>query len=74
MIDSEELVPILDAMQEGSGLSREKTREVFLTVSLFAHGYASIVANNGLEYDEKLVAQHLERAWNGAFMAAEKEN
>ena len=74
MIDSEELVPILDAMQEGSGLSSEKTRQVFLTVALFAHGYASIVANNGLEYDEKLVAQHLERAWNGAFMAAEKEN
>ena len=74
MIDSEELVPILEAMQEGSGLSREKIRQVFLTVALFAHGYASIVANNGLEYDEKLVAQHLERAWNGAFMAAEKEN
>ena len=74
MIDSEELVPILDAMQEGSGLSSEKTRQVFLTVALFAHGYASLIANNGLEFDEKLVAQHMERAWNGAFMAAEKEN
>lgn len=74
MIDSDELKPVLDAMQEGSGLGREKTRQVFLTVALFAHGYASIVANNGLEYDEKLVAQHLGRAWNGAFMAAAKEN
>lgn len=74
MIDSEELVPILDAIQEGSGLSSEKTRQVFLTVALFAHGYASLIANNGLEFDEKLVAQHMERAWNGAFMAAEKEN
>ena len=73
MIDSEELIPVLDAMQEGSGLSREKTRQVFLTVALFAHGYASIIANNGLEYDEKLVAAHLERAWNGAFLAATQE-
>ncbi len=73
MIDSEELIPILAAMQEGAGLSMEKTRQIFLTVALFAHGYASIIANNGLEYDEKLVAEHLERAWNGAFLAAMQE-
>lgn len=69
MIDSEELVPVLAAMQKGSGLSMEKTKQVFLTVALFAHGYASIIANNGLEYEEKLIAEHLERAWNGAFLA-----
>ena len=73
MIDSEELIPVLAAMQEGSGLDREKTKEVFLTVALFAHGYASIIANNALAYDEKLIAQHLERAWNGAFLAATQE-
>ena len=73
MIDSEELVPVLEAMGKGSGLSAEKTRQVFLTVALFAHGYASIIVNNGLEYDEKLVAEHLETAWNGAFLAATKE-
>ena len=75
MIDSEELIPVLSAMQKGAGLSMEKTKQVFLTVALFAHGYASIIANNGLEYDEKLIAEHLERAWNGAFLAAaQKEN
>ena len=73
MIGSEELIPVLAAMKEGSGLSMGKTREVFLTVALFAHGYASIIANNGLEYDEKLIAEHLERAWNGAFLAATRE-
>ena len=73
MIDSEELIPVLAAMQEGSGLSMGKTKQVFLTVALFAHGYASIIANNGLEYNEKLVAEHLERAWNGAFLAAVQE-
>ena len=30
------------------GLSEEKTKQVFLTVALFAHGYASIIANNHL--------------------------
>ena len=73
MIDSEELVPVLEAMREGAGLSLEQTRSLFLTVALFAHGYASILANNGLEYDEKQIAEHLERAWNGAFLAAAQE-
>ena len=73
MLDSEELVPILAAMREGAGLSMEKTRELFITVALFAHGYASIIANNHLEFNEELIAEHLERAWNGAVLAAEKE-
>ena len=73
MVDSEELVPVLEAMQEGAGLSSQKTRNVFITVALFAHGYASIIANNHLEYDEKLIAEHLERTWNGAVLAAEQE-
>ncbi|MBR6823380.1 MAG: TetR/AcrR family transcriptional regulator [Clostridia bacterium] len=73
MIDSEALIPVLAAMQEATGLSMEKTKQIFLTVALFAHGYASIIANNGLEYDEKLVAEHLERAWDGAFLAAMQE-
>jgi len=73
MVDSEELVPVLAAMQEGAGLSMEKTRQVFITVALFAHGYASIIANNHLEFDEKLIAEHLERTWNGAVLAAAQE-
>lgn len=73
MIDSEGLIPVLTAMREGAGLSMEKTKQVFLTVAMFAHGYASIIANNGLEYDEILVAKHLEQAWNGAYLAASQE-
>ncbi len=73
MVDSEELVPVLAAMQEGSGLSKQQTRNVFITVALFVHGYASIIANNHLEYDEKLIAEHLERTWNGAVLAAAQE-
>ena len=71
MVDSEELIPILAAMREGAGLSMQKTRSVFITVALFAHGYASILANNHLEFDEKLIAEQLERTWNGAVLAAE---
>ncbi len=73
MVDSEELVPVLEAMREGAGLSLQKTKNVFITVALFAHGYASIIANDHLEFDEKLIAEHLERTWNGAVLAARQE-
>ena len=73
MVDSEELVPVLEAMREGAGLSLRKTRNVFITVALFAHGYASIIANNHLEFDEKLISEHLERTWNGAVLASAQE-
>ena len=73
MIDSAELTPVLDAMQEGLGMDRAKTRDVFLTLALFAHGYASIHANNTLTYDESLAAAHLERAFLGAVAAVSQE-
>ncbi len=73
MVDSEELVPVLAAMQEGAGLNALKTRNVFITIAMFVHGYASIIANNHLEFDEKLIEEHLIRTWNGAVLAAAKE-
>lgn len=75
MIDSQALLPVLSAMREAMGLSEAQTKEVFLTIALFAHGYASIIANNSLEYDEELIKSHLERAYRGAILglAAQEE-
>ena len=73
LIDAEELTPVLSAMQNALGVDMEQTKKVFLTVFLFAHGYASIIANNSLKYDEELVSSHLERAYRGAILAAQKE-
>ncbi|MDE6387261.1 MAG: TetR/AcrR family transcriptional regulator [Lachnospiraceae bacterium] len=73
MIDSEELTPILSAMQGAMGMNMGQTKEVFLTIAMFAHGYASIIANNSLEYDEDIVASHLERAYRGAVLAVQEE-
>lgn len=73
MIDSEELLPILSAMQEAMGMGIAQTKKVFLTIAMFAHGYASIIANNQLEYDEQLVVSHLEQAYRGAVLAAQEE-
>ena len=73
LIDAEELTPVLSAMQRALGVGMEQTKSVFLTVFLFAHGYASIIANNSLKYDEELINSHLERAYRGTILAAQKE-
>lgn len=73
MIDSEALIPVISAMQAIMEMHMEQTKEVFLTIFLFAHGYASMIANNALEYDEELVATHLERAYKGAILAVREE-
>jgi len=66
MIDSPMLEPVISVMREEMSLDTEKTKEVFLILAMFAHGYASIIANNSLKFDEKLIASHLEKAYNGA--------
>jgi len=73
MIDSEELKPVISVMREAMKMNMEQTKEVFLTIALFAHGYASIIANNSLEYDEEVVASHLERAYRGAVLAVQED-
>ena len=70
LIDAAELAPVLSAMQGALGVDREQTKKVFLTIFLFAHGYASIIANNSLQYDEELIHSHLEQAYRGAVLAA----
>ena len=70
MVDSKELRPVLATLRKASGLTTKKLKQVFLTVALFVHGYASLIVNNGLDYDEKLVSKHLEHAWNGAVLDA----
>lgn len=72
MVESEELRPVLSVMQQAMGMTAERTKEIFLTIALFAHGYASIIANNALEFDEKVIAMHLKRAYRGAVLATEE--
>ena len=73
LINAPELAPVLSAMQAALQLKMEQTKQVFLTVFLFAHGYASIIANNSLKYDEALVHSHLEQAYRGTILAAQAE-
>lgn len=50
-----------------------QTKQVFLTVFLFAHGYASIIANNSMKYDEAVIDSQLQQAYRGAILAARED-
>lgn len=74
MVDSKELKPVLAMMQGAMEMDIKQVTEVFVTISLFAHGYASIIANNSLTYDEDIIAEHLENAYRGAVLAAKEDS
>lgn len=73
LVDAPELAPVLSAMRGAMGVSMEETKRIFLTVFLFAHGYASIIANNSLKYDEAVIEDDLERAYKGAILEARED-
>lgn len=73
LIDADELTPVLSAMQKALNMSMEQTKKIFLTIFLFVHGYASIIANNSMKYDENVIQSHLERAYQSAILAAQEE-
>ena len=66
MVESEALAPIIAVMQGAMEMTLEQTKKVFVSIAVFAHGYASIIANNALAYDEQVVISHLDRAYRGA--------
>lgn len=73
MIDSDALRPLLEAMGGVIGLPENKIKEVFVSIALFAHGYASIIANNGFSFDEEAASLHLERVYRGALKVLQEE-
>lgn len=73
LINSDGLLPVLSVMQEEMNITAEQTKEIFVTLAMFVHGYASIIANNSFEYNEKLIAAQLERVYTGAVLALQEE-
>ena len=67
---SEDTAPVTAVLSEAAGLSPDRAAVVFKTLFLFVHGYASMFANNDLEYNENVIAEDLKRAFKGAVYAA----
>ncbi|BFL46983.1 hypothetical protein [Lactonifactor sp. BIOML-A7] len=47
----------------------EQARVIFKSLFLFAHGYASMFANNDMEYDEETILSDLDLIFDGTLYA-----
>lgn len=73
LMDAEALEPVLDALRAAGFPGGAQTRKVFRQVFLFLHGYASMLANNEMDYDEAEIALDIQRAYHGAVQMAKEE-
>lgn len=69
LLETEELLPIIAVLQNELDMSLEDTKDVFSTLFIFAHGYASLYANNTMIYNELSVMKTLEKVFYGAIYA-----
>lgn len=63
LIDSEELGPIMSIITQELKVSLSEAKEIFSTLFVFVHGYASLYANNSMLYDEKSIIKSMERVF-----------
>ena len=73
LTDAAELQPVLEIVGQTAGVSKEQAKSIFSSIFLFAHGYASLFANNSMEYNEDVISADLERIFIGAVYASREK-
>lgn len=74
LLQSVEELPFMELFEEETGGSQREAQETFSTLFIFVHGYASLLANNEMAYDEDELRCKLEKVWMGAVYAEREEN
>ena len=73
LMERPELEPMLEVFRQETGLSLLQVRRVFMALTLLVHGWASMLANNAMAYDEEEIVPVLETAFNGMVGAMQTE-
>ncbi len=73
LIDAPELSPVLCILQGETETTEAAAKEIFSTLFIFVHGYASMFANNSMDYDEKKLVAMLTKVLLGAVYAAKED-
>lgn len=66
---AKEAEPILEAIARSGNITLAQARVIFKSLFLFAHGYASMFANNDLEYDEETILSDLDLIFDSMLCA-----
>lgn len=65
--------PMLGVLMQTEGVDLEGAKSIFTTLGFFVHGFASLLANNSMEYNEEEARNLLRRVGIGARFAAKTE-
>lgn len=66
LVAAPEVGELVGVVAQEADMDVTQARKVFLAIFVAAHGYASLLANNALEYDEAQVSDVLMAAYAGA--------
>lgn len=69
LTDAEELQPVITILSQEAEVSAEQAKSIFRSLFLIAHGYASMLANNEMAYDEETISSDLDLIFHGAVYA-----
>lgn len=66
LMNTDGLLPILNVLQQELKVSADGAKDIFSTLFIFVHGYASLFANNSMVYDEERLIHALTGVFQGA--------
>lgn len=67
------LETLLEMVTDAAGISMEEARTLFRRMFVMAHGYASLLANNAMEYDEAGCVEDLAEVFRDVFRGKEEK-
>lgn len=73
LISADDSIPLLTALSKAADVSLTQAGAIFKLLFLFIHGYASMYANNLLEYDEDIIRVDLQRIFAGAIYESKED-
>ena len=69
LVELEEIRPLLEVLKQELDMPMERVKQVFSTLFIYVHGYASLYANNTMVYEESVVLKALDNVFLGAVCA-----
>lgn len=66
LMEAPELMQILEMVSAGMKISPDQVKDVFLSLFITAHGCASLLAGNAMEYEEEKIEALLRRSFRQA--------
>lgn len=73
LVNEEELVSVIAVLSQAADVSAVQAKIIFKSLFLFVHGYASMFANNSLEYDEEVISMDLKHVFAGLVYTAKED-